>query len=87
MTSLIEQCRQLMLTGASVDDLLAVMRRAGQSRTDSIGLLIELTGMSLREAKAVVHKSSAWEDLREDAEAIHERLENAGEQSKDKPTG
>jgi ribosomal protein L7/L12 len=69
----------MLLAGASVDDALESMRREGLSRIASISMLVELTGMSLRDAKVAVHMSRAWEDLRTDAEAFHERFEQAAE--------
>src|SRR5215216_1008987 len=41
----------MMHTGASVDDLLNLMRRERQSHIASISLLMELTGMTLRDAR------------------------------------
>ena len=79
MTSLTDRCREMLRTGATVDDVLGVMRGEGQSRVASIGLLIRLTGMSLREAKTAVHMSSVWADLREETETFHEQLEQTAE--------
>lgn len=88
MTPLVEQCREMLRMGASVDDVLGFVRRDGQSRIASISLLIELTGMSLRDAKAAVHMSSVWDDLRGETEVFHEQLEQAAEQQsrKQEPT-
>lgn len=80
MTSLTDRCREMLRTGATLDDVLGVMRREGQSRIASIGLLMELTGMTLREAKTTVHMSSVWGDLREETETFHEQLEETVEQ-------
>ena len=65
--------------GATIDELLAIMRRESESRVASMGLLMELTGMSLPDAKAAVHMSSVWEDLRQESENFHEQLEEAAE--------
>jgi ribosomal protein L7/L12 len=76
----------MMRAGASVDDLLNLMRREGQSRIVSISLLMELTGMRLRDAKTAVHKSPVWEDVRSETETFQEKLEQAAQQmQKDKP--
>jgi len=81
-----DRCREMMHTGASVDDLLNLMRREGQSQIASISLLMELTGMTLRDAKTAVHKSPVWEDVRGDTETFHEQLEQAAQQQQqDKP--
>lgn len=79
MTSLTDRCREMLRTGATVDDVLGIMRREGESRVASIGLLMELTGMSLREAKTAVHMSSVWGDLRNETETFHEQLEQTAE--------
>jgi hypothetical protein len=63
------------------------MRRDGQSRIASISLLMELTTMSLREAKTAVHMSSTWEDVREETDSFHAQLEQAARQQRqDKPS-
>ena len=80
MSPFIERCRELLATGASVDDVLGVLRREGESRMASIKLLRELTGMSLRDAKSAVHMSPVWEDLRQEADTFHEQLEQTAEQ-------
>jgi hypothetical protein len=83
MTSVTERCRQMLRSGATVDDILGIMRREGESRIASIAVLMELTGMSLREAKIAVHTSSVWGDLRNETEVFHERLEQAAEDGHD----
>lgn len=80
MTPLVDRCREMVRRGASVDDLLNVMRHDGQSQIASISLLIELTGMTLRDAKAAVHKSPIWEDVRGETETFHEQLDQATQQ-------
>ena len=82
MTTLASRCRAMLRTGNSVDEVLALMRREGLSRIASISLLVELTAMSLRDAKKVVHGSRVWEDVREQGESFHEQLEHTVEKSR-----
>jgi hypothetical protein len=71
----------MLESGASIDDVLGVMRREGLWQAESIRLLTELTKLSLREAKEAVHTSSVWADLRQDTENFHERLEATAKES------
>jgi hypothetical protein len=80
MTPLLDRCRERLRAGASVDDALGLMRLEGLSQLSSIKLLVDLTGMSLAEAKAAVHMSSVWADTREEVDAFHEQLEEAADQ-------
>lgn len=80
MNTLLHRCREMFGTGAPVDDVLGLMRYEGQSRTASIAMLIELTGMTLREAKTAVHLSPAWADVREETDTFHAQMERAVDQ-------
>ncbi len=80
MASLKRRCQESLRTGAGVDNALVIMRRAGQSQIASISLLMELTGMSLADAKRAVHTSPAWADLRGPAENLQEQLEQTAKQ-------
>ena len=85
MTPLVERCRHMMRTGASVDELLSLMRREGQSQMSSIGMLMELTGMTLRHAKTAVHNSAVWQDVRGEIETFQERLDQVAHEQQKKP--
>ena len=86
MKSLSDRCREMLRAGTSVDEVLALMRREGKSHAASMSLLIELTGMSVAEAKSAVHHSRAWADQKVQIEDFHRDLEQAADKlDKDKP--
>ena len=88
MSPLVDRYRQMLSVGDSVENVLGQMRQDGTSRTGSIKLLMALTGQTLSDAKAVVHMSATWRDLRDDAERLHEHLEDVAQQTtkKEPPT-
>ena len=65
---------ELIKSGAPMDSVLRLMRDSGASRFESMRLLVELGGMSLADAKAAVHLSPAWSDLREETDQFHEEM-------------
>jgi len=46
-----------------LEGVILFLRRRGLSKIATIRALTELTNMSLKEAKTVVHNSSAWADV------------------------
>ena len=66
--------RELLESGAPLDTILALMRDAGASRIESMFALVKWRDMKLADAKATVHLSAAWADLRESADQFHEEL-------------
>lgn len=68
------ELNSLVQSGADAETLLVAMRRNGCTKTESIKRLMRLSGMSLAEAKVVVHKSQAWRDVRESHDRFQERL-------------
>jgi hypothetical protein len=69
--------RRLKAEGATTEKLLQAFRSSGVDIIGCMRLLTEINGLSLAEAKKVVHFSEAWADLREEHERFHERLEKA----------
>lgn len=69
-----QRYRQLLESGASIEEVLAELRRKGLSKVESIAVLARVSGMALGRAKNVVHHSQAWRDLREDHERFDESL-------------
>lgn len=67
--------KDMMSTGASLEDVIAFLRRQTGSKVKSMAVLSLATGISLNESKRVVHYSPAWSDLRERDDAFHEGVE------------
>lgn len=59
------------------DAVLTQLRADGFSPVESIKVTRAVLHVSLSEAKAVVHGSPAWADLRADFEAVHDAAEDA----------
>lgn len=57
--------------------ILRQLRADGFSPVESIKATRAVLHVSLGEAKDIVHRSSAWADLRNDFEALHEAAESA----------
>ena len=67
--------RMLRETGADPETILHELRKAGCSKIESMLVLRELQNVSLDEAKRIVHLSQTWEDVRDDHDRFHARLE------------
>jgi len=62
--SWITECRRLLADGRSLEDAIAFLRKDGASYFDSISVLMELKGISLKDATMLVFKSETWADER-----------------------
>lgn len=60
--------------GNSIADVLRSLRSNGFSVLDAIKVMMRLTGVSLAEAKQVVHTSEVWSDRRAMHDAFHHGL-------------
>lgn len=56
------------------DGALRWIRGKGVGKLESVKLLYKEAGVGLSEAKRLVHGSSAWGDVRQRDEALHETL-------------
>jgi ribosomal protein L7/L12 len=63
LAGLIALGRRMRSDGKTIEQVLAVLRAESLSIIDSIRVIRELTGMSLREAKQVIHNSATWMDV------------------------
>jgi hypothetical protein len=72
---LAETCRRMFASGESDESILAFLRREGCWKIASIRILMEVKGLPLPEAKALVHRSATWSDVYERDEAFHDELE------------
>jgi len=63
--------------GQTVDDILTRLRADGATPVGCIRVLTETHGLSLAEAKPVVHDSPAWADQRAAHDELHADLARA----------
>lgn len=66
--------RSLQQSGEGTEAILVRLRAEGFSILQCIASMREVGGMSLREAKLIVHSSKAWSDVIPQYEALQERL-------------
>jgi len=83
MQSLIETCRSMLKSDNSTESILSFLKESGCSKIDSMRVLMELMGLSLGEAKQVVHLSEAWRDTRDSDDRFHESLQRVAEDIQD----
>jgi hypothetical protein len=74
----VELARGWLAAGAIENEVLGRLRQHGLEKIDSIAVLKTATGMSLADAKRVVHFSPAWADRREQDDALGDALHRAG---------
>jgi ribosomal protein L7/L12 len=65
---------QLNALPLDLAEAIAFLRGEGFSKVGSIGVLAEHRGVSLSEAKVLVHTSEAWIDVRERDDRFHDEL-------------
>jgi ribosomal protein L7/L12 len=65
---------KLINSGADNEIVLGFLRERGFNKLDSIKALIGATGMSLGDAKNIVHHSRAWQDSFARDEEFHASL-------------
>ena len=59
------------------DTVLEQLREEGFSQAQSIKATVERLGVSLAEAKRIVHASAAWADVRSENDSFHQALDEA----------
>jgi ribosomal protein L7/L12 len=78
----LDKLRQISDGGGSTEELIAEMRKFGCSKIESIKLLMGVQGISLGQAKQLVHDSPTWRDRKDSDEQFQEglisHLDNAG---------
>jgi hypothetical protein len=62
--------------GAPSEEILAYLRSNGASILESMRILKNVLGLSLAEAKQIVHFSETWSDMRDEHDRIHDVLED-----------
>jgi len=78
--AVLETAGRMLSDGYAVENILALLREHGLSKTASIKALMDLQGLTLAEAKRVVHLSPTWQDVYKRDEALHDVLAEAVEQ-------
>lgn len=74
----LDAARAAVDCGASAEDVIAQMRRAGASVVETIIAMVRLgLAADLGQAKPLVHLSHAWADQRAAFDALHDQLERA----------
>lgn len=67
----------MLSTKGNLEASLSFLRGQGYSKFDSIRVLVREGGYSLADAKAAVHLSSTWGDLRVRDDEVHDALFDA----------
>ncbi len=73
-TDIARQAEELRSGGATDEDILRYLRKAGLTILECIQVLRATTGMSLSDAKHIVHFSDTWSDHRSDHDRFQELL-------------
>lgn len=68
-------CKEMLTQGCDLEEILSFLRQNGCSKVYSIRMLTKLKGINLQEAKRIVHFSKTWEDVREEDEEFHDRIQ------------
>ena len=77
MDDLFDPCRERIAAGADLEDVLRFLRDVDASRSQSMHVLVSRYGMGLGAAKAALHLSAAWSDLRESTDRFQEELDRS----------
>lgn len=85
--SLIREGMRMREGGVSIEEMLQFFRNNGASKVQSISMLAQVAGLSVSEAKSLVHTSSAWADVRDDHDRFLDDFEAAAEESLDSGQG
>ena len=72
--SVASHARKLLEAGENYDVVLAFLRAEGVTKLDSIKLFCEVAGLSLLDAKRLVHNSDVWTDSFQRDEKFHASL-------------
>jgi ribosomal protein L7/L12 len=76
-TAIASDAKKLLNSGADHEIVLGFLRERGFNKLESIKTLISTTGISLNEAKQIVHNSRAWQDTFSRDEELHASLMKA----------
>ena len=89
MNKLLEEiaggCKELAERGVPVDEVISHIHKCGTTITECIQVVMQVYGLSLRDAKAMVSDHPVWEGVVAAALPLHEDLSR--EIEKDTNTG
>jgi hypothetical protein len=71
----LKECREKLAGGATLEEVIQILRERGFSKVQSIKALVDLGQTEMSEAKRIVHSSPTWADVRERDEDFQRRLE------------
>ncbi len=71
---IIEDCRELLASGAELDKVIHILRTRGFSKIQTIKALVDLRQATMSQAKIIVHESPTWADVRERDEEFQSKL-------------
>jgi hypothetical protein len=72
--NLLESYRNRLEHGASVEDLIRILRFDGFSKVQSVKALVDLSVANLTTAKELIHTSATWADVRKRDDEFHRKL-------------
>ena len=72
---LLEDAREMLAGTHDIEQVLLFIRSGGFGMLDSIKAIMVLSGVSLGEAKRLVHTSPVWADRRAEHDALHRALD------------
>lgn len=78
-TAVSSRARDVLDDTGSWEATLAVLRREGFTKVQSVRATVDVLGKPLDQAKALVHESQAWADRRGPDEAFHASLDPSGD--------
>jgi ribosomal protein L7/L12 len=71
-TEIDQRIGEMLGAGTPIATVIQTMRGLGLNKIASIKLLRDHAGMTISEAKDLVHLSPAWDDCRESDDRLHE---------------
>jgi ribosomal protein L7/L12 len=74
VAKLVDECKQLQEDGKQVEEIILYLRQVTGRKILSMKVMAELLGISIREAKELVHNSNSWADAREGDETFIETI-------------
>ena len=77
LAPLLLECRRMLESGQDVETILHFLRAQDCSVIESAKILIALEGVSLQEAKQILHLSETWSDKRQEFETLHKQMEQS----------
>ena len=67
--------RNIWLGDINIDEALTKMRKSGASPVECIIALSKFKNVSLGDAKAIVHDSKAWADVKDNFDNLHAQID------------